>query len=93
MDLPEEKTESEKIAQHQITAIILENNNYMFEDDETEYTFENYLPILQNKLSESPFKIEVIKIAGHKFAHYEAVFNIIAFCQTNDLNPVLAYDK
>jgi hypothetical protein len=44
-------------------------------------------------MNESPFKIKAIKIAGHKFAHYEAVFKVLTFCQANELDPVLAYDK
>lgn len=34
-----------------------------------------------------------LKIAGHKNADYEAVFNVLALCQANEWDPVLAYDK
>ena len=34
-----------------------------------------------------------LKIAGHKLADYEAVFNVLALCQANGWDPVLAYDK
>lgn len=34
-----------------------------------------------------------LKIAGHKKAAYEAVFNVLALCQANQWEPVLAYDK
>ena len=34
-----------------------------------------------------------LKIAGHKNADYEAVFQILALCQANEWDPVLAYDK
>ncbi|MDG1429470.1 MAG: biopolymer transporter ExbD [Crocinitomicaceae bacterium] len=34
-----------------------------------------------------------LKIAGHKLADYEAVFQVLALCQANGWDPVLAYDK
>ncbi len=34
-----------------------------------------------------------LKIAGHKKAAYEAVFNVLALCQANQWEPVLAYDN
>lgn len=34
-----------------------------------------------------------LKIAGHKKASYEAVFNVLALSQANDWDPVLAYNK
>jgi biopolymer transport protein ExbD len=34
-----------------------------------------------------------LKIAGHRKASYEAVFNVLALSQANSWDPVLAYDK
>ena len=34
-----------------------------------------------------------LKIAGHRNADYEAVFQVLALCQANGWDPVLAYDK
>jgi hypothetical protein len=34
-----------------------------------------------------------LKIAGHKDASYEAVFNVLALAQANSWDPVLAYNK
>ena len=34
-----------------------------------------------------------LKIAGHKNADYEAVFQVLALCQANEWDPVLAYEK
>jgi biopolymer transport protein ExbD len=34
-----------------------------------------------------------LKIAGHKEASYEAVFQVLALAQANSWDPVLAYDK
>ena len=34
-----------------------------------------------------------LKIAGHKNADYESVFFVLALCQANEWDPVLAYDK
>lgn len=95
IDLPEMKDEPESAEsnENQLTAIIFENNKYGFDDDETQYTFEEYKEALREKMEYSPFKIKKLKIDGHRLAHYESVFKILAFCQANDLNPVLAYDK
>ncbi|MDG1334066.1 MAG: biopolymer transporter ExbD [Crocinitomicaceae bacterium] len=93
IDLPVTKQESTYSEENQLTAIIFENNMYGFEDDETRYTFEEYKEALSEKIEASTFKVQKIKIDGHRLAHYESVFNVLAFCQANDLNPVLAYDK
>ena len=34
-----------------------------------------------------------LKIAGHRKASYEAVFKVLALCQANGWDPVLAYEK
>lgn len=34
-----------------------------------------------------------LKIAGHRKASYEAIFNVLALSQANGWDPVLAYDK
>ncbi|MBL1279376.1 MAG: biopolymer transporter ExbD [Fluviicola sp.] len=34
-----------------------------------------------------------LKIAGHRNASYEAVFNVLALSQANGWDPVLAYDR
>ena len=34
-----------------------------------------------------------LKIAGHRNASYEAVFNVLALSQINGWDPILAYDK
>lgn len=34
-----------------------------------------------------------LKIAGHKSADYEAIFQVLALCQANEWDPVLAYDR
>ncbi|MGB0915299.1 MAG: ExbD/TolR family protein [Crocinitomicaceae bacterium] len=34
-----------------------------------------------------------LKVAGHRKASYEAVFNVLALSQANGWDPVLAYDK
>lgn len=34
-----------------------------------------------------------LKIAGHRKASYQAVFQVLALCQANSWDPVLAYDK
>ncbi len=34
-----------------------------------------------------------LKIAGHRKADYEAVFNVLALAQANGWDPVMAYDR
>lgn len=34
-----------------------------------------------------------LKVAGHRKASYEAIFNVLALSQANGWDPVLAYDK
>jgi biopolymer transport protein ExbD len=34
-----------------------------------------------------------LKVAGHRKASYEAVFNVLALSQANGWDPVLAYEK
>lgn len=34
-----------------------------------------------------------LKVAGHRKASYDAVFNVLALSQANGWDPVLAYDK
>ncbi len=34
-----------------------------------------------------------LKIAGHRNADYDAVFKVLALCQANGWDPVLAYDR
>ncbi|MFK7785614.1 MAG: biopolymer transporter ExbD [Crocinitomicaceae bacterium] len=94
IDLPEKKPiDSSQTEQGQITAVILENNKYTFDDDPSEYNWEEYKEKLGGKLTESNFSIREIKIAGHKDARYESVFKVLAFCQANELEPILAYQN
>ena len=34
-----------------------------------------------------------LKVGGHRNASYEAVFQVLALCQVNGWDPILAYDK
>lgn len=91
LDLPEEKTQTKKSDESYLTVVVLESNKYLLE--ENEYDFENLLPALEHSMNESPVKIKGIRIAGHRFAHYESVFEMLAFCQANELDPIMLYDK
>lgn len=91
IELPEEKPVSEIPSESYISVSITENNQYLLK--ENEYDFENLIPELKKAIDASPFKIKGIKIAGHRLAHYESVFNVISFCEANELNPILAYKK
>jgi hypothetical protein len=52
LDLPEEKADSDRPKENQLTAIILQNNKYQFTDDETEYSFDDYIDVLKERKNE-----------------------------------------
>lgn len=53
--------------------------------------FEDIKEIAANAVNESGEM--KLKIAGHRKASYEAVFQVLALSQANSWDPVLAYDK
>ena len=94
IDLPEkEQPQPESDDNGQITAIVLQNGNYRFEEDDTEYEFDEYAQLINERISQSSDKIKSVKIHGHKLASYEAIFNVMAFCQANNLEPIFSYAK
>lgn len=95
MDLPkpEEKIspDSEKTVP---TVVITENNMYYImrgEKEKTERTLEEIKPeIIEEVAASGQTKL---KIAGHKTAEYDAVFQILAIAESNGWTPSLAYAK
>lgn len=74
--------------------IVTEDNLYVVTpggDMETPLPFEEIKGMAASAVTESgELKL---KIAGHKNANYEAVFKVLALCQVNGWEPVLAYDR
>ncbi|MBK9190863.1 MAG: biopolymer transporter ExbD [Crocinitomicaceae bacterium] len=69
---------------------ITADNKYFFNSEAPEnYTFEEVVPILEGKMSESGQ--DGLKISGDKTANYEAIFSIIALAKQRGWKPVLSY--
>ena len=100
IDLPE-TAEDIKPVQDPVTptVIITEDNRYvvMIGGDmvggslEQPLEFEDIKEITANAVVQSGEM--KLKIAGHRKANYEAIFNVLALSQANSWDPVLAYDK
>lgn len=76
------------------TVIVTEDNKYVVMpggDMEKPMEFEE-IKSLAAAAVESQGKMK-LKIAGHRNASYEAVFQVLALSQANSWDPVLAYDK
>ena len=69
---------------------VSENNTYFFDANAPEnYTFEEVVPILDEKMKTSVDG--ALKISGDKTANYETIFNIIALAKQRGWKPVLSY--
>lgn len=69
---------------------ITADNKYFFDESSPEnYTFEEAVPILEQKMLESGE--DGLKISGDRTANYEAIFQIIALAKQRNWKPVLSY--
>ena len=76
------------------TVIITEDNKYFVMPGETEAQAREFEAIKKKVMDEVKRSGKTkLKIAGHKAANYEAVFNVLAMAQANGWEPVLAYQK
>ncbi|TNE55578.1 MAG: biopolymer transporter ExbD [Bacteroidetes bacterium] len=76
------------------TVVINEQNAYFVmpgEDASQARAFEDIKAKVQQEVENSGKP--KLKIAGHRKASYEAIFNVLALAQANGWEPVLAYDK
>jgi len=76
------------------TVVITEDNQYVVLPGgtmEQPLEFEDIKEMAASAV-ESSGKMK-LKIAGHRKASYEAIFNVLALSQANGWDPVLAYDK
>jgi biopolymer transport protein ExbD len=76
------------------TVVVTEDNLYVVTPGgtlENPMAFEDIKELAAAAVTES--NELKLKIAGHKKADYEAVFQVLALCQANGWDPVLAYDK
>jgi biopolymer transport protein ExbD len=93
--LPEAKEDVKPIADPvEPTVVITENNQYVLMPGgslDKPLTFEQIKPLAAAEVEKSGKP--KLRIAGHKKASYEAVFNILSLAQANGWDPILAYDK
>lgn len=76
------------------TVIITENNLYFVMPGENESQARAFNEIKEKAQKEVEISGKPkLKIAGHRKASYEAIFNVLALAQANGWEPVLAYDK
>lgn len=76
------------------TIIITEENKYFLSQTEKPEDARDF-DLIKEKIAKEvndSGKLK-LKIAGHKKADYEAVFQILALAQANGWEPVLAYQK
>lgn len=76
------------------TVIVTEDNQYVVTPGgniEAPMTFEEIKGIAAAAVENSGEM--KLKIAGHRKASYEAIFQVLALSQANQWEPVLAYDK
>jgi biopolymer transport protein ExbD len=95
IDLPKTQ-ENIKPVQDPVTAtvIITDDNKYFVLPGETKENARDFELIRDKVLQEVENSGKSkLKIAGHRHADYEAVFNVLALAQANGWEPVLAYDK
>jgi biopolymer transport protein ExbD len=75
------------------TVVITEDGRYYYTPNGNEQQPSDLVSI-KDAIATSVEKGEPkLRIAGHKNAKYEAVFQVLALAQTNGWDPVLAYDK
>ncbi len=76
------------------TVVITEDGKYYFAPEGNEKQPTDLISI-KDQIAASVDKSgePKLRIAGHKNAKYEAVFQVLALAQTNGWDPVLAYDK
>lgn len=95
VDLPETTDQLPPEKDHiDPTVVITEEDMYVVMpggDMETPMAFDDIKELAASVVDESG-KLK-LKVAGHRKASYEAVFNVLALCQANGWDPVLAYDK
>jgi biopolymer transport protein ExbD len=95
IDLPEAKEDIKPVTDPvEATVIITEDNRYVVMPGgslEQPMEFEEIKELTAAAVDKSG-KLK-LKIAGHRKASYEAVFNVLALAQANSWDPVLSYEK
>ncbi|MCE2711009.1 MAG: biopolymer transporter ExbD [Cryomorphaceae bacterium] len=95
IDLPEAKEDIKPVTDPvEATVIITEDNRYVVMPGgkmEEPMEFEQIKELTAAAVANTN-KMK-LKIAGHRKASYEAVFQVLALAQANSWDPVLSYEK
>lgn len=89
VDLPSSESSSTS-AKDGVEIGITADNKYFFDANAPEnYTLEEAVPILEQKMLDSGQ--DGLKISGDRTANYETIFSIIALAKQKNWKPVLSY--
>lgn len=95
MDLPKPEEQINPDAEKTVPTVVITENNlyYLLKSDKekTEKSLEEIKQVLIDEVKSSGQS--KLKIAGHKKAEYDAVFQILAIAEYNGWTPSLAYAK
>ena len=95
IDLPKPEENLPTVQDHvEAMVVITEDNRYVVMpggDMSNPMDFDEIKEITGAAVAKSQ-KLK-LKVAGHRKASYEAIFNVLALAQANGWDPVLAYDK
>lgn len=95
VDLPKPSENLSPVQDPVTTTIVITDENKYFLSQTEKLEDARDFDLIKDKISKEvndSGKLK-LKIAGHKKADYEAVFQILALAQANGWEPVLAYQK
>jgi biopolymer transport protein ExbD len=95
VDLPKPSENLSSVQDPVTTTIVITDENKYFLSQTEKLEDARDFDLIKDKISKEvndSGKLK-LKIAGHKKADYEAVFQILALAQANGWEPVLAYQK
>ena len=95
VDLPKPSENLSPVQDPVTTTIVITDENKYFLSQTEKMEDARDFDLIKDKISKEvndSGKLK-LKIAGHKKADYEAVFQILALAQANGWEPVLAYQK
>ncbi|MFT6981593.1 MAG: biopolymer transport protein ExbD [Crocinitomicaceae bacterium] len=91
VDVPESKIEDSIASEVFMTVKVTAEDKYTVDGEE--YTIDEITAMIDQRMNSETISSRKIKLEGHKMAHYEPFFKLLAVVQINGLEPVLAYMK
>ena len=93
VDLPSTESYQEEVIAATVTVVVTEDDRYVVLPNGTidaPVPFEEVKDLIEAEMAEST-KMK-LKIKGNRDSSYEAVFRVLALCQENGWDPILAYE-